>query len=68
MALFIHQQAAVSVAVKGDAQVILPCHHVLAQGLHMGRAAAVIDIDAVGLIEDEVRMQRQLAEQVRRRG
>ena len=62
MALFIHQQAAVGVAVKGDTQVVLPCHYAPAQGLHMGGAATVIDIDTVRLIEDEVRMQRQLAE------
>ena len=64
----VHQQAAVGVAVEGDAQIIPAGDDSPGQGLQMGGAAAVVDVDAVRLRVDEVRLKRERPEQVRRGG
>lgn len=65
LAFFVHQQAAVGVAVEGNAQIIAAGDDALGQGLQVGRAAAVVDIDTVGLRMDEVGVEGQRTEQVR---
>ena len=66
--LLVHQQAAVGVAVEGDAQIVPAGNNAPGQGLQMGGAAAVVDVDAVRLRVDEVRLKRKRPEQVRRGG
>ena len=54
IALFVHAQAAVSIAVIGKADVQPFFHHKLLQPLNMGRACVVVDVQAVGLIVDHI--------------
>lgn len=51
-ALFINEEAAVGVAVIGNAAVGAQFHHFFLQRFDVGGAAAVIDVYAVGLIEN----------------
>ena len=54
MTLFIQDNAAVRIAVKGDAQIKVSVHNGVGQGLHVGRAAAVVDVHAIGMIFDDL--------------
>ena len=62
MSSFIHQQASVGIAVKGNAQLVLSCHRHNRQLLQMGGAAAVIDINAIRVNVDKIRHHRQTLE------
>ena len=54
VALFIHAQAAVSIAIVGKAHVQMVLDHELLQALDVGGARIVVDIGAVGLVVDNV--------------
>ena len=60
--LFVDGQAAVRIAVKGNAEVVSALPDSLAQPVQMGRAAAVVDVHAVRLVVQIVRLQRETAE------
>ena len=68
VSLLVDRQAAVRVAVKGDAKIIPAVLHRGAQGLKMRRAAALVDVDAVRLVIQILHLQRETAEQIPRRG
>ena len=53
---FVDHEAAVRVAVEGDAQVVLPRGDHGGQALQIGGAALEVDVHAVGLAVDEVRL------------
>ena len=54
--LLVDHQAPVRVAVEGDAQVVLPRGDHGGQALQIGGAALEVDVHAVGLAVDEVRL------------
>ena len=54
LALFVHRQAPIRVAVVGKAHVQAFLHHEALQGLDMSGAHAVVDIEAVWLIAHDV--------------
>ena len=54
IAFLVHAQAAVSIAVEGKADIQTVLHHKLLQTLNMGRASIVVDIQAVGLVVDNI--------------
>ena len=62
VALLVHRQAAVRVAVKGEAHVQLLVAHQLLQMLDVGRAAVHVDVVAVGLGVDHVGLRAQRVE------
>ena len=53
IALFVHAQAAVGVAVVGEAHVQALLHHQFLQTLNVGGAGVEVDIQAVGLCVDD---------------
>ena len=61
-ALLVDGQAAVGVAVERDAEVIAAGFDRVAERFQMRRAAAVIDVDAVRLVVQILRFQREAAE------
>ena len=65
--LGVHGQAAIGVAVMGDAEVRPVGHHGLLQRPQVGRAHAVVDVEAVGLGADHDQLGPGIAERVRRR-
>ena len=69
ISLFIHQQAAVRIAVERDAQIVLPRHDAFGKRFQMGRATVRVDVDTVRLGMDKVSLERQHAKKLRcRRG
>ena len=62
--VFIHSQAAVSVAVKGKAHVQPVETDVLLQVLNMRRAAVAVDIRAVRFIADDIRIRTERVKDV----
>ena len=54
VALLIHTEAAVSVAVVGKADVEVVLHNELLQTLNVGGAGVQVDVQAVGLVVDDV--------------
>lgn len=68
VALFVHHQAAVGVAVEGHAHVVLPRHDALAEAFEVRGAAAVIDVRAVRLAVDEIGIALEASEQLGRGG
>ena len=56
-AVFVHGKAAVCVAVKRDAQRVIALAHPLGELLEMRRAALVVDVDAVGHVIEDVKIQ-----------
>ena len=56
LALFVHGEAAVRVAVEGEAGVQPVFHHILLQPLNVRGAAAGVDVHAVRLGVDDVRL------------
>ena len=54
VALFIHTEAAVGVAVVGKADVEVVLHNELLQTLNVGGAGVQVDVQAVGLVVDDV--------------
>ena len=65
-ALLVHHEAAVAVAVEGDAQRQLLVAHEGLQRLQMRRPAAQVDVAAVGVGADDVDVEIEIAEQSRR--
>ena len=59
VALLVHGQAAVSVAVKGKADIHLIVDHILLQALDVGGAAVCVDVHAVGGVIDHVGLSTQ---------
>ena len=59
VALLVHAQAAVSIAIKGKANVQTVLYHELLQALDMGRTGIVVDVQAVGLVVDDVGVSAQ---------
>lgn len=68
VALFVHCQAAVRVAVKGHAAVEPVLHHILRQIADVGGAAALVDVHAVRLHADEMALGPEAGKQQLRRG
>ena len=68
MTLLVDGQAAVGVAVERDAKIVPAGFDRVAERFQMRRAAAVIDVDAVRLVVQILRLQREAAEQIPRRG
>ena len=68
MTLLVDGQAAVGVAVERDAKIVPAGIDRVAERFQMRRAAAVIDVDAVRLVVQILRLQREAAEQIPRRG
>ena len=62
IAFLIHCQAAIGVPVKGKAHVQPLVHHQAAQLLNVGRAASVVDVDAVRSVTDDVGLGTQRLE------
>ena len=62
----VHGEAAVGVAVVGDPEVGPELDDGPLEGLQVGRAAAVVDVQAVGLRADDVHLGARAAEGVRR--
>ena len=62
VALLIHRQAAVRVAVVGEAHVQLLLPHELLQVLDVGGAAVHVDVGAVGIVVDHVGLGAQRVE------
>ena len=54
IALFIHAEAAVCIAVIGKTHVQTLFHHKLLQALDVGGACVQVDIQAVGLVVDDI--------------
>ena len=52
LTIFVNYQAAVSVAIIGNASMSTNLNNLLLQGLQMGGAAAIINIDAIGLVKN----------------
>ena len=59
LALFVHRQAPVRVAVKGEACVQTVFHHKLLQALNVGGAGIGVDVVAVGLVVDDIGLGAQ---------
>ena len=62
MTLLVDGQAAVGVAVERDAKIVPAGFDRVAERFQMRRAAAVIDVDAVRLVVQILRLQREAAE------
>ena len=67
MALFIHRQAAVGIAIKGHRQIVLPAGHQAGQVLHMGTAALPVNVGSIGGIAQNGRFCPQQRKQFLRR-
>ena len=59
IALFIHAQAAVSIAIVGKTHIEMILDHELLQALNVGRTGVQVDIQAVGLCVDDVGVSPQ---------
>ena len=57
VAQLIHRQTPVGVPVEGDAHVVVARLHHGGQGVHVGGAAAVVDVHPVGVGVDDVGAQ-----------
>ena len=62
IALFIHTQATVSIAVIGETDVQPLLYHELLQTLDVGRARIVVDVQTVGLCIDDIGISFQSIE------
>ena len=62
IALFIHAEAAVCIAVIGKAHVQTLFHHKLLQTLDVGGACVQVDVQAVGLVVDDIGVCAQCIE------
>ena len=62
IAVLVAHQAAVGITVKGNTQHIIAVLDHFTQLAHVGRAAAVVDIDAVGLAGHKLALCAQLGE------
>ena len=65
-ALAVHRQHPVAVAVEGEADVVSPGAHALGERVHVSRAAAVVDVAAVGLDGDRLHVGAEAAEDLGR--
>ena len=65
-AVFVHGQAAVSVAIEGKAHVQPVETDILLQVFDMRRAAVAVDVRAVGLIADDIRIRTERVKDVLR--
>ena len=54
IALLVHTQATISVTIESKTDIQTVLHHKLLQTLNMGRASIVVNVQAVGLIVDDV--------------
>ena len=54
IALFVHAEAAVCIAVIGKAHIQTLFHHKLLQALDVGGACVQVDVQAVGLVIDDI--------------
>ena len=54
IALFIHAEAAVCIAIIGKAHIQTLFHHELLQALDVGGACVQVDVQAVGLVVDDI--------------
>ena len=59
IALLVHTQAAVSIAIKGKANVQTVLYHELLQALDMGRTSIIVDVQTVRLVVDNVGVSTQ---------
>ena len=59
IAVFIHTEAAVGVAIVGKANIQAVIHNELLQHLNVGGTGVVVDVDAVGLIVDHISLCAQ---------
>ena len=59
IALLVHTQAAVSIAIKGKANVQTVLYHELLQALDMGRTSIIVDVQTVRLVVDNVGIRTQ---------
>ena len=66
LAVFVNNQAAVSVAVVSNANMSANLDNLLLQSLQMRRAAAVVDVQTVRLVEDSNNLCAQAAQDNRR--
>ena len=62
IALFIHTQATVSIAVIGKTDVQPLLYHELLQTLNVGRTSIVVDVQTVGLCIDDIGISSQSIE------
>ena len=62
IALFIHAQAAISIAVIGKANIQPLLNYELLQTLDMGGASIVVDVQAIGLVVDDISICTQSIE------
>ena len=65
VALLVHRQAAVGVAVKGKAHVQVVLHHELLQAFQVSRAAISIDVGAVWIVVHHMGLRAQGVEDAR---
>ena len=59
IALLVHAQAAVSVAIESKTDVQTVLYHELLQTLNMSRASVVVDVQAVRLVVDDIGIRTQ---------
>ena len=59
IALLVHTQAAVSIAIKGKANIQTVLYHELLQALDMGRASIIVNVQAVRLVVDDIGIRTQ---------
>ena len=59
IALLVHTQAAVSIAIKGKADIQTVLYHELLQALDVSRASIIVDIQAVRLVVDDIGIRTQ---------
>ena len=52
LTIFVNYQAAVCITIVGNAGMSTNLNNLLLQGLQMGGAAAIINIDAIGLVKN----------------
>ena len=62
IALLVHTQAAVSIAIEGKANIQTLFHYELLQALDVGRASVVVDVQTVRFVVDDVGIRTQSIE------
>ena len=59
IALLVHTQAAVSVAIESKADIQTVLYHKLLKTLNMSRASVVVDVQTVRLVVDDISIRTQ---------